>query len=87
MSFIAVPDFLRPGLLMMIGIKDASSGKQVFNSSATGIEFKGKSFSESIGNGVDSTSTSSRTGITGEVRGRGRGMEYGLGRVSSLGMG
>ena len=87
MSFIAVPDFLRPGSLMIIGIKDASSGKQVFNSSATGIEFRGKSFSESIGDGMDSVGTLLRTGVTGEVRGRGRGTEYGLGRVSSLGMG
>ena len=67
MSFIAVPNFSRPGPLMMIGIKDASSGKQAFNSSATGIEFRGKLFSESIGNSVDSVGTSSRTGITGEV--------------------
>ncbi len=87
MSFIAVPDLFMPGPLMMIGIKYASSGKQVFNSSATGIEFRGKLFSESIGDGMDSVGTLSRTGITGEVRGRGRGTEYGLGRVSSLGMG
>ena len=87
MSFIAVPDFLRPGPLMMIGTKDASSGKQVFNSLATGIEFRAKLFSESIGDGVDSAGTLSRTGVTGEVRGRGRGTEYSLGRVSSLGMG
>ncbi len=60
---------------------------KVFKSSATGLEFRGKSFSESMGDGVDSAGASSRTGITGEVRGRGRGTEYGLGRVSSLGTG
>ncbi len=87
MSFIAIPVFFRPGPLMIIGIKDASSGRQVFNSSATGIEFRGKSFSKSMGDGMDSVGTLSRMGVTGEVRGRGRGMEYGLGRVSSLGMG
>ena len=87
MSFSAAPDFFRLGPLMIIGIKDASSGRQVFNSLATGIEFRGRSFSESTGDGVDSVGTSSRTGVTGEVRGRGRGTEYSLGRVSSLGMG
>ena len=51
----------------MMGISDASSGKKVFRSSATGIEFKGRSFSESIGDGGESTGASSRTGVIGEV--------------------
>ncbi len=69
----------------MTGISDASSGKKVFRSSATGIEFKGRSFSESIGDGGESTGASSRTGVTGKVRGS--DVEYGLGRVSSMGFG
>ena len=64
----------------MTGIRDASSGKKAFRISATGIEFRGRSFSESIGDGA-----SSKTGVTGEVRGS--GVEYGLGRVSSVGSG
>ena len=58
----------------MTDVRDAPSGKI----SATGIEFRGKSFSESMGDGGEPTGTSSSTGITDEVRGR----EYGLGRVS-----
>ncbi len=70
---------------MIMGIKDASSDRKAFLSSATGIEFKGRSFSESIGDGGESADTSSRTGVIGEVRGS--GVEYGAGRVNSLGIG
>ena len=69
----------------MTGINDVSSGKKAFRSSATGIEFKGRSFSESIGDGGESTGASSKTGVTGEVQGS--DVEYSLGRVSSLGIG
>ena len=58
----------------MTDCRDAPSGRI----SATGIEFRGKSFSESIGNGGEPTGASLSTGVTGEVR----GSEYGLGRVS-----
>ena len=69
----------------MTGISDASSGRKAFCISATGIEFRGRSFSESIGDGGEPTGTSSRMGVIGEIRGS--GMEYGLGRVSSVGPG
>ena len=69
----------------MMGIRDASSGKKAFHILATGIEFRGRSFSESIGDGGELTGASSRTGVIGEVRGS--GMEYGLGRVNSVGSG
>ncbi len=67
----------------MTGICDASSDEKAFRSLATGIEFRGRSFSESIGDGGESTGASSKTGVTGEVRGS--GVEYSLGRVSSVG--
>ena len=69
----------------MTGIRDASSGKKAFCISATGIEFRGRSFSESIGDGGEPTGASSKTGVTGEVRGS--GVEYGLGRANSVGSG
>ena len=69
----------------MTGINDASSGRKAFRILATGIEFRGRSFSKSIGNGREPTGASSRTGVIGEIRGS--GMEYGLGRVSSVGSG
>ena len=84
-QFHCSPWFLGAGSVKMTGISDASSGKKAFRSSATGIEFKGRSFSESIGDGGESAGASSKTGVTGEVRGS--GVEYGLGRVSSLGIG
>ena len=66
-SFTTVPDFWGPGPLKMIGISDASSDGYAFHSLATGIEFKGRSFSESIGDGGESAGASSTTGVTGEV--------------------
>ncbi len=69
----------------MTDISDASSGKKAFCISATGIEFRGRSFSESIGDGGEPTGASSKTGVTGEVRGS--GVEYGLGRANSMGSG
>ena len=69
-SFITIPDLLRPGLLRIIGIRDASLGRWAFNSSATGMEFKGREFSESMGDGAGTTGASSRTGITGDVLGK-----------------
>ncbi len=69
----------------MTVISDASSGEKAFRSLATGIEFRGRSFSESIGDGGEPTGASSKTGITGEVRGS--TVEYGFGRVSSMGLG
>ncbi len=67
----------------MTGICEVSSDEKAFRSSATGIEFRGRSFSESIGNSGESTGALSKTGVTGEVRGS--CVEYGLGRVSSVG--
>ena len=67
----------------MTVIIDASFGAKAFLSSATGIEFRGRSASESMGDGGEPTGTLSKTGVTGEVRGR----EYGLGRVSSVDLG
>ena len=69
----------------MTGINDASSGRKAFRISTTGIEFRSRSFSESIGDGGEPTGASSRTGVIGEIRGS--GVEYGLGRVSSVGSG
>ena len=69
----------------MMDISDASSGKKAFCILATGIEFKGRSFSESIGDGGELIGASSRTGVIGKVRGS--GVEYGLGRVNSVGSG
>ena len=69
----------------MIGISDASSGGYAFHSSATGIEFKGRSFSEPIGDGGESAGASSKMGVTGEVRGSGVG--YDLGKVCSFEIG
>ncbi len=69
----------------MTGISDASSGKKAFRISATGIEFRGRSFSQSMGDGGEPIGASSKTGVTSEVRGS--GIEYGLGRVSSVGSG
>ncbi len=86
-SFIAVPDSLRPGPLRMISIRDTSSGRWAFNSLATGMEFKGREFSESMGDGAGTTGVSSRTGVTGDVLGKGMGVEYGFGRVKSFGIG
>ncbi len=51
------------------------------------MEFRGKSFSESMGNSTGSTGVSSRTGVTGDVLGKGRGTEYGFGRIKSFGIG
>ena len=82
-SFTAVPDLRGPGPLKMTDVSDAPSGKKVFCSSATGIEFRGRSFSESIGDGGKPTGASSKTGVTGEVQGS--GVEYGLGRANSAG--
>ena len=82
-SFTAVPGFQGPGPLKMMVIIDTSFGEKAFLSSATGIEFRGRSFSESMGDGREPTGASSNTGVTGEVRGR----EYGLGRVSSVDLG
>ena len=84
-SFTAVPDLRGPGPLKVTDISDASSGKKAFCISATGIEFRGRSFSESIGNGGEPTGALSKTGVTGEVRGS--GVEYGLGRANSVGSG
>ncbi len=67
----------------MTVIIDASFGAKAFLSSATGIEFRGRSASESMGDGGEPTGALSKTGVTGEVRGR----EYGLGRVSSVDLG
>ncbi len=52
-----------------------------------GMEFRGKSFSESMGDGTGSTGISSRTGVTGDILGKGRDTEYGFGRVKSFGIG
>ena len=79
-SFTAVPGFQGPGPLKMTVIIDVSSGAKAFLSSATGIKFRGRSFSESMGDGGEPTGASLSTGVTGEVRGR----EYGLGRDSSV---
>ncbi len=51
------------------------------------MEFRGKSFSKSMGNGAGSTGISLRMDITGDVRGKGRGTEYSLGRVNSFRIG
>ena len=69
----------------MTGISDASFDKKAFHILATGIEFRGRSFSESIGDGGEPTGALSRTDVIGEVQGN--GVEYGLGRVSSVGSG
>ena len=69
----------------MTGISDAFSGRKAFCISATGIKFRGKSFSESMGDSGEPTGASSKTGVTGEVRGS--GVEYGLGRANSVGSG
>ncbi len=82
-SFTAVPGFWGLGPLKMTVIKDASFGENAFRSLATGIEFRGRSVSESMGDSGEPTGASSKTGVTGEVRGR----EYGLGRVSSVDLG
>ena len=84
-SFTAVPDLRGPGPLKVTDISDASSGKKAFCILATGIEFRGRSFSESIGDGGEPTGASSKTGVTGEVRGS--DVEYGLGRANSVGSG
>ena len=63
----------------MTDVRDAPSGKKAFCISATGIEFRGRSFSESIGDGGEPTDALSKTGVTGEVLGS--GVEYGLGRA------
>ncbi len=70
---------------MKTGIKDASFGKWVLSNSATGIKFRGRSFSESAGKDTGSVKGLSRTGVTGDILGR--GMEYGLGsdRFSRIG--
>ncbi len=72
---------------MTIGIRDASSGKCALMSSATGMEFRDKSFSKSMGDGAGPTEVSSRTGVTGNVLGKRRGTEYGFGRVKFSGIG
>ena len=64
-------------------VRDVSFGTNTFLSLATGIEFRGKSFSESMGDGGEPMGASSSTGVIGEVR----GSEYGLGRDSSVGLG
>ena len=88
-SFTAVPGLRGPRPLKITDVRDAPSGKKAFWISATGIEFRGRSFSESIGDGGEptgaSSSASSKTGVTGEVTGS--GIEYGLGRANSMGSG
>ncbi len=61
-------------------VRDASFDANAFLSSATGIEFRGMSFSESMGDGGEPMGTLSSTGIVGEVQ----GSEYGLGRDNGL---
>ena len=61
----------------MTVVRDVPSGKI----SATGTEFRGKSFSESMGDDGEPIGASLSTGVAGEVRGR----EYGLGSDSSVG--
>ena len=70
---------------MKTGIKDASFGKWALSNSATGIEFRGRSFSESTGEDTGSVKGSSRIGVKSDVLGR--GTEYGLGsnRFSGIG--
>ncbi len=70
---------------MKIGIRDASFNRWALSSSATGIKFRGRSFSESTGEDTDSVMGSSRTGITGDVLGK--GTEYGLGSAKFSGIG
>ena len=84
-SFTAVPGLRGPCPLKMTDVRDAPSGKKASCISATGIEFRGRSFSESIGDGGEPTGASSKTGVTGKVIGS--GVKYGLGRVSSVGSG
>ncbi len=59
----------------MTDVRVAPSGKKVFCSSATGIELRGRSFSESGGDGREptgaSSGTSSKMGVTGKVIGSG----------------
>ena len=47
----------------MTDVRDAPSGKI----SATGIKFRGKSFSESMGDGGEPTGALLSTGVAGEV--------------------
>ncbi len=88
-SFTAVPGLRGSRPLKMTDVRDASSGKKAFWISATGIEFRGRLLSESIGDGGEptgaSSGASSKTGVTSEVIGS--GIEYGLGRANSVGSG
>ena len=70
---------------MKTGIKVASFGKWALSNSATGIEFRGRLFSESTGEDTGSVKGSSKTGVTGDILGR--ETEYGLGsdRFSGIG--